>query len=144
MPTPESLLANPDIDALFHHGAPTQIDYVPTADVGPGVVLAHGGIWGVTNRAITYRDTVTSKDSDNYSPTPEVAVGALAIGGVWLLYNPSDAVAFAAGDRVGWDDTNKKALATVGDGWIGEATVAIVAGTEYVVVKFLTQQDTIA
>jgi len=56
-------------------------------------------------------------------------LGALRVAGVYLIDNPDD-TAFAQGATVGWDATNKKAVAAgAGDYDIGTVYSVYVAGT---------------
>jgi predicted RecA/RadA family phage recombinase len=88
------------------------IDYTPAADVAAGTVVVREDLVGVTKRDIKAN-----------------VLGALAVSGVYDLAKASgDGVTFAAGAKVYWDDTNKLAVATAGEGGVnklvGKATVA--------------------
>lgn len=90
------------------------VDHTAGADIVAGDILGGVGPGGGVGVA------------DNDIAAGEV--GALHVAGIYWVDNPDD-TAFAQGVAVGWDATNKKAVATgTGDFDIGDAAYLYVAG----------------
>ena len=94
------------------------IDHTPTADVSAGDIVKLGKLVGVAKLDIKAGE-----------------LGAIALTGVYEVVK-GDA-AFAAGDEVGWDAANKKAVlaSTAGCVKIGYAIAAAASGDSLVNVR---------
>lgn len=113
------------VEALYHQGEQTLIDYTPGSAVSAGQVVSVGtafaGYWGVANSAIA-----------------SGALGAIDIAGVYKV-KIGTGESFSAGDSVEWDDTANAAVAAgSGDGDLGIAIADADesgSGDDYVLVK---------
>ncbi len=101
-------------DAIFVQEG-RAIDYTPSgAAVSSGDILRLGGITGVATRDIA-----------------DGALGALVIEGVFDVTKAAGAgVSFAAGDTVGWDDTNNTAVTAADVNKTFDLGVAVAAAAD--------------
>jgi len=88
------------------------IDYTPAADVAAGDIVKLGNLVGVAKLDIRAGE-----------------LGALSLVGVYAVTKGN--TAFAMGDAIGWDATNKKAVAAATTGAIPLGTaIAAAAATD--------------
>lgn len=108
-------------DATYVHGTQDKIDYTPTSATDAGTVIVQGDLVGITNLDI---------EADR--------LGALSISGVWDITKDTS-TAHTVGQKVYWDDTNKKLTTTAsGNKRIGTVLEAADAAAETARVLLVT------